>query len=260
MPLDVEPSQVVAAREDRAGGEGSTSFRTASAIGWRGRQPRVGPENELVERFLHGIRFRATAGTRLTIFREPKLQSGFPDIVAVRWDEDRAARWGAERASLHEDELRLLHFLTLTGTSCENSLRRHHFDGVDASLQRLADVGLVRRARSGWRASPLRSTFAVRSIVAFEAKISSWRSAIEQAFLNRWFASESYVLVPSNATLKRLVDAARDVGVGVWVEGEQAPVLRAVKCVDRQPVSYASWLFNDWCWRYALAERTRCGG
>jgi hypothetical protein len=97
-------------------------------------------------------------------------------------------------------------------------------------------------------------TFAVRSIIAFEAKISSWAIAVQQAFINRWFATESYVLVPKHAPLHRLVTVAGDVGVGVWTEGARRPVLRAVKSDARQPVSYASWLFNDWSWRQARGE------
>ncbi len=220
----------------------------------RTRQPRCGPENDLVERFLDQKALLNVRRQRVSFFREPKLLSGFPDLVAVRWDEPTAARWHESRAALVEDELRLLHFLTQVGACAETDLQRWSFSRVGAALGRLAASGLVHRHRGRWRAAPLTTTFAVRSIFAFEAKISNWAVAIGQAAVNRWFASESYVLVPRHVALEGLVGAARNVGVGVWLEGARRPVLRAVRSDVRQPVSYASWLFNEWSWRQSLRD------
>lgn len=230
--------------------------RTEGAIGaaLRSRRPRIGPENDLVERFLDRMEFRSVGGQRVTVFREPKLQSGFPDVVAVRWREATTERWHESRATLVEDELRLLHFLTLEGASDEGELKRRNFGRVTFALDRLAAVGLVRNVGGRWRAAPLHAAFAVRSIISFEAKISSWTAAVSQAALNRWFASESYVLVPQGAAIEGLVGAAIRFGVGVWIEGSRRPALPASRSDVRQPVSYASWLFNEWSWRESLQD------
>jgi hypothetical protein len=219
----------------------------------RSRRTRVGAESDLVDRFLLDLRFATAEATRVTIFREPRILSGFPDLVAVRWHSGVAAKWRAERAELADDAVRLLHYLTVSGASSESDLRRDHFRRVRTTLDRLVDLDLVHPCKRGWRAAPLHASFAVRSIVAFEAKISDWSTAIEQAALNRWFASESYVLAPKTASLGRLVAGAIQFGVGVWIEGAKRPVLRAKRDSSRQPLSYASWLFNEWAWRDSLA-------
>jgi hypothetical protein len=97
----------------------------------------------------------------------------------------------------------------------------------------------------------LRKNFAVRRIVAFEAKISDWRGAIQQAALNKWFASESYILVPRIPARSVIIETAEAAGVGVWIEGEVSPYLVTPRVNSREPLSYASWLFNEWSWRFA---------
>ena len=44
-----------------------------------------GPEHELLDWFLEQQPIRAPRGCRATFFREPRLESGFPDLVAVIW-------------------------------------------------------------------------------------------------------------------------------------------------------------------------------
>ena len=120
------------------------------------------------------------------------------------------------------------------------------------SLERLQGLDLIRMTRAGWRAEPVHRTFAIRRILAFEAKISALTAALHQAALNRWFASESYLLLPRlpSADLRTRASAS---GVGVWLSGASKPVVRATRAPVGRPVSYASWLFNEWTWRHATA-------
>jgi len=224
------------------------------AAGMSSRPLRDGPEAELVTRFLERFRPRVGLDKRITIFREPQLPTGAPDIVAVKWDVGVASRWHPARASLTTRDVQLIHFLATSGPSDLASLAWHQFRRAPRALASLAELGLVRESRGQWSAAPLRSIFAVRSIIAFEAKISDWSGAIEQAARNRWFASESYVLAPRRAASPSLLAGSRARGVGVWVEGTAAPVLRPVRDESRQPVSYASWLFNEWAWRCARSQ------
>lgn len=39
-------------------------------------------------------------------------------------------------------------------------------------------------------------------VIAIEAKLDNWRAAMHQAFRNRCFASQSYVLLPKNTALR----------------------------------------------------------
>jgi len=224
------------------------------AAGMSSRPPRQGPEADLVERFLGQFRPRVAVDHRMTIFREPQLPAGAPDVVVVKWDAAVASRWEPARRQLTASDVQLVHFLATSGPADLASLAWHQFRRAPRALRVLADLGLVRESRGRWRAAPLRGVFAVRSIIAFEAKISNWSTAIEQAARNRWFASESYVLAPRGSALPSLVAGSRTFGVGVWVEGAAAPVLRAVRNEARQPVSYASWLFNEWAWRCSRTD------
>lgn len=222
--------------------------------GLRSRRARCGPETDLVKQFLLDWPLNAPGCCRITIFQEPRLLSGFPDLVAVLWHEPTAMRWDAARARLSGDDFRLIHILATLGPQPEERLAQlFHHNQVGRSLEQLAILGLVSKRRGRWRAAALRETFAVRRIIAFEAKVSDWRSAIEQASLNRWFTSESYVLLPRAPRRRALLDAASKAAVGVWIVGEPAPVLDC-PADHEQPVSYASWLFNEWAWRCAQAK------
>jgi hypothetical protein len=44
------------------------------------RSKRVGPELDLIEDFLQKSNFQVPRGCNITIFREPRIESGFPDL------------------------------------------------------------------------------------------------------------------------------------------------------------------------------------
>jgi hypothetical protein len=98
-----------------------------------------------------------------------------------------------------------------------------------------------------WRARSLSKTFAIRRIVAIEAKVNEWRAALDQAFVNTWFTPESYVLVPVIPRGADLLETALRQGVGVL--SKERPNLEPRPAMH--PTSYASWLFNEWSWRLA---------
>ena len=222
------------------------------------RPLRLGPEHELVCRFLRQIAEIHEFGrsdTRVTVFIEPKLQSGFPDIVVVEWHEPTTSQWAVERLSLKVDDFRAVHALGAQKTASESDLKAC-FGVTKRTLERLKLAGLAEGNAEQWCLTGLQEIFAVRRIIAFEAKVADWRGAIKQAALNRWFASESYVLlgrVPSNPLFDEMIEAS---GVGVWIEGESQPYVRPQNWDSAQPLSYVSWLFNEWAWRHSSEVRT----
>ena len=80
-----------------------------------GRQARPGPEANLVEQFLLDLPFDTQRNCRVTVFREPRLQSGFPDLVAVLWHEPTTRLWDEARAGISADDVRLVHLLASHG-------------------------------------------------------------------------------------------------------------------------------------------------
>ena len=211
------------------------------------RKWRSGPEQDLVDWFLQLGAVRPKQGERLTVFREPRLPSGFPDLVAVVWKESVVAEWGTVRRRVTSADLRLMHHLATTGPAKQSDLKLLFGPETDRCLDRLACSDMTLLRGNHWHARPLSKTFAIRRIVAIEAKVNEWRAALDQAFINTWFTPESYVLVPVIPKGASLLDTAMQHGIGVLSKERPNLVPRPVM----QPRSYASWLFNEWTWRLA---------
>lgn len=73
------------------------------------------------------------------------------------------------------------------------------------------------------------------SVIAIEAKLRDWRGALHQAFRNRCFAHQSYVLLPKDIALRAHQYLAefdrRRVGI-CYLDGEQIVVLHPAEGAD----------------------------
>jgi hypothetical protein len=217
------------------------------------RRPQPGPELELVSRFRD--RLRSSVGHEaVTVFVEPRLKGHYPDLVAVFWDERRAAGWPSARANLTLEEIRYLHRL--------HTVQRINIDELVCSIgprkteqlvSRLLDADVATIHNWHLVRRPLREVFAVTRILAFEAKVRDWRSGLQQAFFNSWFSSETFLLLPDRTDQPAMLDRAAELGVGIITLGQPLarPCVRPRK--ERVPRSYASWLFNEWVWRRSAA-------
>ena len=188
----------------------------------------------------------------MTVFREPRLPSGFPDVVIVVWKESVTLGWKSARRDLIASDLRIMHHLVATGSSDLEALTLLFSSQAEQSLERLLASGMVNYSRGHWHSRSLSGMFAARRIVAVEAKVSEWRAALDQAFLNTWFTPESYILIPNLPRKTSLLDAARQRGIGVLCrEGIRFDLASEGTTTPR---SYASWLFNEWAWRLSGHE------
>lgn len=229
------------------------------------RTPVDGPEARLVESFVDwcGDRIGAIVprGCQVALLREPRLPSGFPDLLFVVWHERTAANWAPNRASLAESDLQLLQYLRDVGGTDGAALATWGGARVHARLERLHAAGLVWTRGRRWIPRAITDTYATRSIVAVEAKVTHWAGAVEQAVINTWFASQSFVLLPHVPTGSDLALQAAAGGVGVWVArppiGRRAEDVgthtypRQILDAPRHPLprSYGSWLVNEWVCR-----------
>ena len=234
---------LVGASLDRVTGGGSLGLRFRGAV--------AGPEQVLVEAFLAAAKMRLGTGRSLTVFTQPAIETGFPDLVAVVWRSEIARSWSAERERLRAIDLRLLHLLSTNGALELAFLRDVFQRGLHGMLTRLEEAGVVAVGKSKCRARSASRIFAVERIIAIEAKISATQRALEQAGANTWYSSESHALLPRPRAGERMKDVASALGVGViGFESDRVaqvyePAIRAV------PLSYGSWLFNEWTWRIA---------
>jgi hypothetical protein len=219
------------------------------------RRGRAGVEGQLLDGFLARYPYSVSTGCRLTILREPRLDSGFPDAVAVVWDPRVASRWPAARGALKTEDLRVAQLLNGYGAVTKADLEKLTRRRVDPVLERLLAAEVVGARRDGtWRLRPLREVFALRDIIAIEAKVTHWRAVVEQATRNTWFASRSYVLLPRAPKDKNAAAEAVSRGIGIWTVPSNTPRLIAGARRHSLPRSYASWLFNEWVWRDAVSE------
>jgi hypothetical protein len=218
--------------------------------GLRLRAIQKGPECDLVLGYVDSALPRPPHGHSLTVFLEPEVESGFPDIVAVYWHVATAMRWPVARAVLKRGDFGVAHFLGTVGPSGLDRLARFFPSGVGKSLERLLAAGVIRQTSLGWRLRPLRDVFAVRRLVAIEAKVADWQKGLDQAVQNTWFASESYLLLPCLPRRAAVLEEAGRLGVEVRVRDQSLDVTDRGQREDT-PRSYASWLFNEWAWRAA---------
>lgn len=188
-------------------------------------------------------------GNRLTIFEQPRLDSGYPDVVLVLWDEPKTRKWPARRLSLGPYDLRIAHHLVMQGSTETSKLLSIFGKTTSARIANLVASGLVEFDGIHWCPRNVDEIFAVSQIVAIEAKISAPFIALDQASRNRWFASHSYILIPTPPRDTRAFRKANDLGIGVWSPDEDGWTCHIPSAVESVPRSYASWLFNEWVWR-----------
>jgi hypothetical protein len=218
------------------------------------RRDRQGSESDLVRCFVADLSWEIPEGSHLTVFHEPKLESGFPDIVLVIWDTSKTALWPDQRLAVTPADIRIVHHLVTSGSSEIGHLLSVFGHWVSDSLERLAAAQMIYRKTGQWHARKLDKIFAARQIVAFEAKMAGHSDALLQASRNRWFASHSYIIVPKKPRDSWPIRKANQFGIGLWSLHSDNWVCQVPSAVETIPRSYASWLFNEWVWRLARLD------
>jgi len=217
------------------------------------RSTSTGPEAELVRAFKPYIPacFRWQRGD-VAIFNEPKIETGFPDLVAAQYSPESFAEWSQARLKLIPIDLKVIHhLLQVKGADSETLLPTLGIGArvLLASLERLLDANMITRFKGKWQPRSRKAVFGIRSIMAVEAKMKNWLDAFHQGQLNQWFASESYVLSPVEKPQASVLDRSRKTGVGILLlNGTRVRCLRKAEKV-KIPASYGSWLFNEWIGR-----------
>lgn len=223
-------------------------------IGLLTRNGAHGPEKELVDSFVKNIPqcFHWQKGA-VVIFHEPRMETGFPDLVIVRYLPEVFKYWVESRSSLNPMDMKILHYLSnLQGADASTLMATLGIPAKSllSSIERLLDAGVITRSKTKWKAEALNHIFGVRSIVAVEAKIKNWTNAFHQSQLNLWFASEAYILSPVEKPSQLIISRLRDSGIGIFLlNGNHVRRAQGTR-INRIPSSYGSWMFNEWIGRY----------
>jgi hypothetical protein len=220
-----------------------------------GKPARPGPEAVLVEEYIAAIPPILGNHLRRTILVEPIILRARPDIIIVDWVDDSINNWPIDRAKLSSHDLKLLHLLYLNGGEKVDELEVQFTRKISSTLERLARSCMI-EVNNGFASLQNKSdAFVVKGITAIEAKIGSISRAIDQAFRNTWFSSNSFVLVPecmpTGSTLANLSSR----GIGLWILNEPDPIVDSAEL--EIPNSYGSWLINELIWNLENGSQYR---
>lgn len=236
-------------------------YPVLSSTGISLRKQRQGPENKLVNEYISANYYFDSFSflvddfseeEKILVFVEPKIGSSFPDIVIVCFDVAASKEWPFSRMNLSSYDLKVLHCIFSNGRSSELYLRKIFPSRLRKSIQNLEAAGVVKSFDGEWEAEPLEEIFAVKRLIAIEAKVHDWERGVKQAFLNTWFTSESYLLMPRIPNSDSAIARAKHFGIGIIEGYKLIQKDSSSEGKDYNPKSYASWLFNEWAWKSGL--------
>lgn len=220
-------------------------------IGLFTRPATPGDEYALVELFIdyYGNRFtRDNKTNRLAVFIEPRIDSGYPDVVFASYLPSITDNWSDKRESLDVYDLKLMSHLFIN----KNALGARLISTLGfpermilTSLEKLMDARLVSYRDRSWRIRRLRDVFSLTKLIAVEAKLKDINKVFEQTHLNTRFASQSYALTNSAHPRSETVKTFKRFGIGLYGKGSQ--FRRIVEARQHSlPSSYLSLQFNEW--------------
>lgn len=220
-------------------------------IGLYTRTMTQGEELELVKEFIEyyiHIFLKNNKMNNLAIFMEPKVASGFPDIVFATYSSEILSNWSDAREKLKLNDLKVLSYLLIskgcTGNDLTARLKLSEKSTL-LSLENLLDANMICRSNGIWKPVRLENIYNIKKLVAIEAKMTDMKKVAEQSLINTWFASQSYALTnisnPQNNTIKNFEKQ----GTGLYCKRKSfKKVVEAQKL--KLPSSYLSLQFNEW--------------
>lgn len=222
-----------------------------SELGILSRPITKGQEFDMVLEFIDFKKetFKTTDHKQLAIFIETKINDAYPDVIFVEYDPAKYEKWNANRNKLTTADLKLLYYIyskrkiVSSRAIKELSIQYKTFLG---SLEALIDAELIDRIDGYWAIPNRRDVFGVKRIEAVEAKISKWDKAIQQAIVNKSFASESFVL----SKRKRIPDATvvdrmNSFGIGIYLYDSNQFSCYSPACHNKFPSNYNSLYLNE---------------
>ena len=218
-------------------------------IGYSARHVTLGEEYELVKTFINQISQKRTRldGCKILIFLEPQIDSGYPDIVIVKY-----------KPLIHENSkiksrLTSSHYKVLYEVDRKKKIGKvflSRYLGINIQelcklLRDLENANLVRLVNESVYRKAYRDYFCIKKIIAIEAKIDKWKDAMDQALLNTRFSNESYILMRKDKCRNCYEEKCREWGIGVFLlNGKMKLHVRPQK--NPMPGSYIPFVFNDW--------------
>ncbi len=223
------------------------------AIGLFTRINTQGDEFSLVQQFIDyycDVFIQNNKKDNLAVFIEPRISSGFPDIIFASYLPSIMNNWSEARKKLDINDLKVLSQILLTnGTTGIRLLSDLKLSEGQLliSLEKLLDAKLILYSSKMhyWKPREIRDIFSITKLISVEAKINNVGRLMQQSIINTWFASQSYALTktanPQNDTIKTFSEC----GIGLYCKKSSfQKILEAKKLA--LPSSYLSLQFNEW--------------
>jgi hypothetical protein len=218
-----------------------------------------GPELDFMNDYIEDYKNKHKAKRRksdIAIYVEPKIDSGYPDVVIAHYSRSFMDNWSEDRQKLTDRDLKILSYLLkTTSADIDDIVVRLGFTYKEASksIELLSDCRIVTGKTKCYKTANITSYFGINKLIAVETKIGNSRAALCQAIQNTRYASHAYALLDSECPHDKTINEYRNFGVGILAGAKFAEVLNPVK--RNLPMSYVALKFNEWIGRQlALGE------
>lgn len=220
-------------------------------IGLYSRKITIGAECTLVKQFIEYYSdcfLRKSKVHNLAVFIEPRIISGFPDIVFACYNPKMLDNWPSERLNINHHDLKILSYFVnnrgQNGSEIISALRISEKQ-ILSSLEKLLDAKMILRKNKGWYLRPLKDIYGIKKLISVEAKVNNLKRVVEQSFINTWFASQSYVLTNVASPQPETIQNINKYGIGMYCKTEKfKKVIEAKEFM--LPSNYISFQFNEW--------------
>ena len=220
-------------------------------IGLQTRTATYGEEYSIVVKFIEyycNMFRRYNKKTQLAVFVEPRIDSGYPDMVFASYLPSIADNWTDNRVALDVNDLKLLSYLFIAqkslGSKIITALGFPEKQTI-TSLEKLMDAKLVSYRNRSWYVRERRDVFSLTKLIAVEAKLTDVSKVVDQTHLNTRFASESYALTNSASPQSDTIVTFKKFGIGLYGKGTQFHRIVAARR-HGLPSGYLSFQFNEW--------------
>jgi predicted transcriptional regulator len=188
-----------------------------------------------------------------TFLREPFTGLGYTDLVAIVWSKNIVNKWNPHRNKLINDDIKILHHLflnkkykTLSEIVTELGFSEKK---IAESITRLGDAKLIKFNKDNkFKALMKSEIFYIKEIISIEAKLKDWRRALDQAFLNSYYASASYILFPEESITDHMLEIYKKTDIGIIAYNKNIDIIKKAKRMVI-PANFNSWLFNEYIGR-----------
>lgn len=222
-----------------------------NSLGIISRQITKGAEFDMVRKFVDYRKetFTSSAHRELAVFIETKINGSYPDAVFVEYDPANYIDWNLNRNKLTTFDLKILHFIMTKRNVTSQRIVKELFVQYRTllpSLELLMDSGLLIRQSGYWRVPNRKEMFGVKRIEAVEAKISKWDEVIQQAIINKAFASESFVLSKRKSQPEeKVIQKTNAFGIGIYLYNDECFSQFSNAKHNRLPANYNSIYINE---------------